>query len=234
MAVSRNRFYREVSVDTVDGRHRVLLDGKPMKTPGGATLALSSIALAQAIADEWRAQEATIRPQTMMLTKLANTAIDRVAPNPTGAHEQLLTIARSDVVCYRADTPQELIERQARTWDPLIAWTRERFGASLRAANALAFIEQDQAALDELDRALSKHDAFVLAALYAAAALLGSLVIALALSEGKLDPEQAYATANLDKIFQAERWGWDPQETAKADVERAELNQISRFLELLR
>ena len=99
-----------------------------------------------------------------------------------------------------------------------MAWTRERFGASLRAANALAFIEQDQAALGALDAVLSKRDAFSLAALYAAAALCGSLVIALALSERRLDPEEAFATANLDKIYQAERWGWDPQESAKAAV----------------
>jgi chaperone required for assembly of F1-ATPase len=212
----------------------VLLDGKAVKTPGGAVLALPSGPLAQAIAGEWQAQETTIKPQTMVLTKLANTAIDRVEPSPASAREQLLSIARSDVICYRADAPHDLIERQTLAWDPLIAWARERFGSSLHAANALTFIEQDQTAVRALDTALSKYDAFVLAALYAAAALLGSLVIALALLDRKLDAEQAYAVANLDRIFQAERWGWDPEETAKADSERAELNQISRFLELLR
>jgi chaperone required for assembly of F1-ATPase len=114
-----------------------------------------------------------------------------------------------------------------------LAWTRERFGASLQVAKGLGFIEQDQVALGALDKALSKRDAFSLGALYAAAAVCGSLVIALALSERKLDSEQAFAAANLDKIYQAERWGWDPQESAKAAAERAELNQISRFLELL-
>jgi len=234
MSVSRNRFYKEVSVDTAGGLHRVLLDGKPVKTPGGALLALPSEALARAIADEWRVQETTIQPQTMLLTKLANTAIDRVSPNSANAREQLLSIAKSDVIFYRADTPSDLIRRQEHTWDPLLVWTRERFGASLRAAKALTFIEQDQAALTALGAALSKLDAFALAALYAAAALCGSFVIALALSERKLDSEQAFAAANLDKIYQSERWGWDPQETAKAAAERAELNQISRFLDLLR
>ena len=170
----------------------------------------------------------------MLPTKLANTAIDRVAPNPAHAREQLLSIAKSDVVCYRAASPSELVQRQALTWDPLIAWTSEHFGASLCAANSLTFIEQDQAAMDTLAAALSKIDAFSLAALYAASSLCGSLVIALALSERKLDSEAAFAAANLDKIYQAERWGWDAQETAKTTVERAELNQISRFLELLR
>lgn len=233
MAVSRNRFYKEVSVDTADGLHRVLLDGKPVKTPGGAVLALPSGALAQAIADEWRAQDTTINPQTMLLTKLANTAIDRVAPNPAHAREQLLSLAKSDVVCYRAASPSDLVRRQELEWDPLIAWAGEHFGASLCAANSLT-IEQDQMAMDALVASLSKLDAFSLAALYAASSLCGSLVIALALSERTLNPEQAFAAANLDKIYQAERWGWDPQETAKTTAERAELNQISRFLELLR
>jgi chaperone required for assembly of F1-ATPase len=233
MAVSHNRFYKEVSVDSADGIHRVLLDGKPVKTPGGAQLALPSAALAEAIADEWRAQETTINPQTMLLTKLANTAIDRVAPNPAYVREQLLSIAKSDVVCYRATSPSELVQRQALTWNPLIAWMSEHFAASLRVENSLTFIEQSEQAIDAVGAALSKLDAFSLAALYAAASLCGSLVIALALSERKLDWEQAFAAANLDKIYQAERWGWDPQETAKATAERAELNQISRFLELL-
>jgi chaperone required for assembly of F1-ATPase len=234
MAVSRNRFYKEVSVDTADGLHRVLLDGKPIKTPGGAILALPTSALAQAIADEWQAQETTIQPHAMLLTKLANTAIDRVAPNPANAREQLLSIAKSDVVYYRADAPSALVQHQALVWDPLMAWVQERFGASLRSANALTFIGQERSAIDALSSALSKHNAFSLAALYAAASLCGSLVVALALAEEKLDSEAAFAAANLDKIYQAERWGWDPNETAKTVAERAELNQISRFLELLR
>jgi chaperone required for assembly of F1-ATPase len=232
--VSRDRFYKDVSVDTGAGLHRVLLDTKPIKTPRGSVLALPSAALADAIADEWRAQETTIQPQTMLLTKLANTAIDRVAPDAASARQQLLSIAGSDVVCYRAETPSELVRRQALAWDPLLAWTRERFGASLQATKGLRFVEQDEAALAAFDTALSGQDAFSLAALYAAAALCGSLVIALALFERKLDSEEAFAAANLDKIFQAERWGWDPQESTKATAERAELNQISRFLELLR
>jgi chaperone required for assembly of F1-ATPase len=234
MAVTRNRFYKDVSVDTADGLHRVKLDGKVLKTPGGAALALPSAALAEAIADEWRAQEVTIQPQTMLLTKLANTAIDRVASNPAYAREQLLSIAKSDVVCYRATSPSELVERQALAWDPLVGWIGQHFGASLRAASSLTFIEQDQSWINAVQAALSKLDAFSLAGLYAASSLCGSLVIALALSERTIDPEQAFAAANLDKIYQAERWGWDPQESAKAALERAELNQISRFLELLR
>jgi chaperone required for assembly of F1-ATPase len=234
--VSRNRFYKEVSVDAAAGAllRRVLLDGKAIKTPSGGVLALPSQRLAQAVAEEWRAQGPLIRPETMLLTKLANTAIDRVAPNPASAREQLLAIARSDVVCYRATSPSDLVLRQTATWDPLVAWMRERFAVSLRTASGLAFVEQEPSAIATLNSALSDRDAFALAPLYAAAALCGSLVIALALGAQRLGPDEAFTAANLEKIYQAERWGWDEEAHAKAAAERVELNQISRFLELLR
>jgi chaperone required for assembly of F1-ATPase len=232
----RRRFYKEVVVAAPDAEHtgyRILLDGKPVKTPNRATLAVPSNGLAQAIAGEWRAQEGVIRPETMILTKLANTAIDRVAPNPARAREQILVLARSDVVCYRAETPSDLIEREQQAWDPVLAWLNERFGASLRPASGIGFVAQDEAAIGSLHSALLHRDAFFISALYAAAALLGSVVLALALSENELDSEEAFARANLDKIYQAERWGWDEQDKAKTAAERSELRQISRFLELL-
>jgi chaperone required for assembly of F1-ATPase len=234
--MSRRRFYKEVVVAAPDAEHtgyRILLDGKPIKTPSRATLAVPRKPLAQAVAEEWSAQEGVIRPETMILTKLANTAIDRVAPDPAHAREQILVLARSDVVCYRAETPADLVERERQAWDPVLAWLKERFGASLRSASGIGFVAQDDAAIAALSAALLQRNAFFIAGLYAAAALLGSVVLALALSEGELDSEEAFSRANLDKIYQAERWGWDEQDKVKTAAERSELRQISRFLELL-
>ena len=235
--MSPAKSYKQVSVDSPASAeqpiHRVLLDGEPARTPKGAVLALPSRVLAVAIADEWRTQDKIIRPQTMILTRLANTAIDHVAPDPQNASQQLLAFANSDVICYRAETPSDLMRRQQLVWDPLLQWVAERFGVSMRTVGALTIIEQDEAAIAALQAELQRRDPFALAALYAAFALCGSLVIALALSERTLDPEAAFAAANLDKIYQAERWGWDEQEQAKMAAERAELIQISRFLELL-
>jgi chaperone required for assembly of F1-ATPase len=154
-------------------------------------------------------------------------------PDPENARQQILSMSNSDVVCYRAATPSDLVLRQQLIWDPLLAWSRERFEASLRTAKGLHFIKQDDEAIDAFRAELQERDAFSLAALYAASALCGSVVIALALSERTLDSEAAFNAANLDRIYQAERWGWDEQEKAKAAAERAELNQISRFFELL-
>jgi len=232
--MARNRFYKDVSVGSIGGGHQIMLDSKAVQTPAGAPLAVPSHALAQAIAEEWDAQEKVIRPEAMILTKLANTAIDRVRPHTANAQNQILAFGKSDVVCYRAEAPAELVRRQALAWDPLLAWARERFGVSLRATSGLSFVEQDQATVRGLDDVLSGLDAFALAGLHSAASLLGSLVIALAFFERRLDPETAFTAANLDRIYQAERWGWDEGESAKAAAERSELNQISRFFELIR
>jgi chaperone required for assembly of F1-ATPase len=189
--------------------------------------------LAEAIADEWRAQDGVIRPQTMPLTRLANTAIDRLAPDLDNATEQLLLFGKSDVVCYRAAHPGDLARRQQLTWDPPLRWFNERFGATLRSTEGLAFVEQDETVFDALRAELKMRDPFCLAGLSAAASLLGSLVLALALGDRELDPEAAFAAANVDKIYQAERWGWDEQAQAKMQAERAELRDVARFLELL-
>src|SRR5262245_63643656 len=175
--MSRSRFYKEVSVGSVGGLHRILLDGKPVKTPAGAVLAVPSHGLAEAIAKEWDAQENVIQPETMILSKLANSAIDRVTPDPATVQDQILAFGRSDVVCYRAEGPADLVRRQTLTWDPLLTWARQRFGVSLRTVNKLSFVEQDEATVRALDEVLSGHDAFALTGLYSVASLLGSLVI---------------------------------------------------------
>jgi chaperone required for assembly of F1-ATPase len=235
--MAHKKSYEEVSVDSAAASaqtpYRVLLDGAPARTPNGAVLAVPSRALAEAIAEEWRSQDKIVRPKTMELTRLVNTAIDRVTPDLHNARQQTLAFAKSDVLCYRAEAPLDLVQRQQRVWDPLLSWCAERFGASLRPASGMAYIEQDEAAIGALDAELKARDAFYVAALFAASALCGSLVIALAIANRRLDTEAALSAASLDKIYQAERWGWDSQEQAKVAAERAELIQISRFFDLL-
>ena len=225
------RFYREVSVTRgEDNSYAILLDGKPIKTPAGAAFAVPNAALAEAIAAEWRDQGEKIRPETMPLTKLANTAIDRVAADRRAAIEQILAFARSDVVCYRAEGPQELVQRQSRLWDPLLAWARDRYGATLVCTTGIAFLSQPQDALAALERAVASADDFTLAGLHAAATLAGSVVIALALAERVLSPEQAYAAAELDAIYQAEKWGKDEEALRLSKKKANELSEIAIFL----
>jgi chaperone required for assembly of F1-ATPase len=233
MSIERPRFYRDVSVLSGVRRYGVFLDGRPLKTPAGAVVELPTEALAEAIAQEWRDQEAKVRTETMLLTKLANTAIDRVGANRPLVIAQIVAFGRTDLVCYRADAPVELIRRQASAWDPLLEWLRRRHGVDLRTVSGLTYVKQKHDGLRALEAAVAGRDDFMLTALHGAATLCGSLTIALGLIDGRLDAGEAIAAAELDENYQAERWGKDPEIAAKSAAKRRELIEISRFIELL-
>jgi chaperone required for assembly of F1-ATPase len=226
------RFYRDAVVEKAGEAYRILLDGKPLRTPVGAPFLLPNEILAQAVADEWQAQGEKLNPESLHLTKLANTAIDRVAANHEACIEQILALAKSDVLCYRATAPAGLVARQAAQWDPLLEWARERYGAQLRTGAGIGFVEQPPEAIEGLARALRGHDDFALAALNAAAMLTGSAIIPLALWEDRLDTDEAFAAAQLDDLYQAERWGQDPEALIRSRSKAAELTKNARFFRL--
>jgi chaperone required for assembly of F1-ATPase len=232
MAASK-RFYRDVSVMGEDSAgYSVLLDGKAIRTPASAGFAVPTRALAEAVAEEWRVQGEKIRPETMMLTKLANTAIDRIGPDRRAAVEQVLAFAKSDLVCYRAPGPDALVRRQMETWDALVEWARDCFGAHLICAEGLGFVSQTPEALAAFERAIAAKNDFALAGLHAAAILTGSAVIALALAEERLSSDEAFAAAELDEIYQAEKWGKDEEALRHSRNKASELSEIASFLNL--
>lgn len=228
------RFYREASVSPgKDGTYNVLLDGKPIRSPGQALLSLPNAALAQAIAAEWGAQSEEVRSETMMLTKLANTAIDRVASNRSGVIEQVLAFARSDLICYRAPEPEELARRQARIWDPLIAWAGEHLSAPLLCSTGVRHVDQSVETLTAVEKAIAQNDDFQLAGLHAAAMLTGSAVLPLALAAGRLSADEAFAAAELDEIYQREKWGEDAEALVRSRKKQSELTETTRFIRLV-
>jgi chaperone required for assembly of F1-ATPase len=231
---TRSRFYRDVSALSQGQNFRVLLDGKPILTPAGAELAIPTRALAEAIAQEWRSQGDKVRPDTMILTKLANTAIDRVAVHRRTVIAQILSFAQSDLLCYRAESPQDLVELEHRVWEPILEWARDRYGAALVCGTGIGFVEQAPEHLAALEGAIDQYDSFGLAALQAATALLGSVVIALALAEQRLTPEQAFAAAQLDENYQADKWGRDFEAEKRQASKLAELVEIAKFVAALR
>jgi len=222
------RFYKTV---TVDGR-AVLLDGKSVRTPRGADPALPTAALAEAIAEEWRAQADEIVPAP--LTKLANTAIDGVAPRRAEVIAEIAAFARHDHLCYRTDTPSELVARQNEAWDPLLDWAAERFGAPLHTAHGVTSVTQPEASLAALTRAVESLDDFTLAALHVTAAITGSLVLALAVANGRLSAAEAFAASQVDERYQAEKWGRDAEAEARTRHLAAELDAAARFMDLSR
>jgi chaperone required for assembly of F1-ATPase len=227
------RFYKSVAIAGHEGAFVVQLDGKPLKTPERTTLALPTRALAEAVAGEWRAQGAKIDPLSMPITRLANTAAARVPGKRTEVVEQVLAFGRTDVLCYRAEAPAGLVAHQAVSWDPLLDWADATYGARLEVASGLAFVEQPAGARLALERAVLRYDDFALTALAVAASICGSLVLALALADGRLESNEAFALAHLDEAWQAEKWGRDPDAEARAVRSRSELAAAERFLRLL-
>ncbi|HWA30078.1 MAG TPA: ATP12 family protein [Rhizomicrobium sp.] len=227
------RFYKDVSVREESGAWRVLLDGRVLKTQGKAAVELPNRALAEAVADEWRAQGEDIDPSSMYLTRLTFAAIDGAKADRKRVADHALSFGRTDLLSYRAEHPDELVARQAREWDPLLDWAAERFGARLNATRGITFTEQPAEALSELAEAVNGHDDYRLAALHNAATITGSLVLALALIERRLDAEQVFAAATLDEAFQSEKWGVDAEAEARLKRLSAELSGAERFLSLL-
>jgi chaperone required for assembly of F1-ATPase len=227
------RVYKEVTTRPVDGGWGVALDGGPLRTPGKNLLVLPSEVLATAIAAEWDAQEAEIRPATMPLFRLAAAAIDRTATQRDLIVAETANYAGTDLVCYRADQPPALAARQHEVWQPLIDWASRRYDAALLVTVGIIPAPQSLATLGAFAAVVVAQDDFRLTALHSLTAACGSLVIALALSEGRIDSEAAFAASQLDETFQIEAWGEDADAAARRHALAADIAAAARFLELL-
>lgn len=224
------RFYKAAEARRVEGEFAILLDGRPVKTPMGASLTLPAAALAEAIAAEWAGQGEEIDLRAMPLTGLANTALDHVRPDPAAVIARLETYAGHDLTCYRSGEPAELARRETAAWDPPLLWAKTQYGLDLKTTDGIASIAQP--ALASLRAHLARRDAFALTGLTTAAGLLKSVVLALALADGRLNAAEAHAAAHVDEDFQAERWGWDAEAADRLKQLLAELEAAERFLSL--
>ncbi len=228
------RFYEQAAVTEIeDGGHGVALDGRPIRTPGGALLTAPTAALAEAIATEWAAQDDEIRPLTMPMMRLAATAIDRIGTERAAIVDQIAAYGGSDLLCYRAESPAPLIDRQAQLWQPLLDWAAEVHGARLAVTRGITHVAQDQTTLDALHAAVEDLDDCRLAAVSQLTASCGSLVIALALEARHIDAAEATAASQLDEHWQAEQWGEDAEANQRHDNLAREIADAARFLALL-
>lgn len=228
------RFYDVVSIQAVDDKFTVALDGRTVLTPQGKRFGVPTLSLADAIAAEWKAQEETIDPANMPLTGLANTAIDRVGPERETVVDNLLRFAETDLLCYRAEHPDELVSRQAECWQPLLDWAVETYEATLVTTTGVLPIEQPLDALESLRLAIDDLDDMELTALSSIAAVCGSLIVAMALADGEIDIDTAFDVAQLDETYQSERWGVDSEAEARLKNLRKDLNAAGKFLKLVR
>ncbi|MBW6398154.1 chaperone, ATP12 [Roseomonas sp. HJA6] len=226
-----------VAVPRPEGGHAVLLDGRPLRLPGGVPLATEFAPLAEAIATEWQAaggeKGGEMSMEDVPLTRLLGTAQDRIAPDPSAMVAGLAKYAETDLLCYRAEDAA-LAERQAREWQPLLDWAAEAHGAPLTITAGLMPVAQPAKSLKALERAIAVHEVEELAALGLAVPALGSLVLGLALSAGRLNGQEAHRLAVLDETHQEERWGTDAEAAHRRARAAADIDLAERFLALVR
>jgi chaperone required for assembly of F1-ATPase len=223
------RFYKNATVEMGDDRFRVLLDGKPVRTPGGNLLAVPAGALAEAIAKEWEAQGDEIVPTSMPMLRLANTALDGIPQNQEAVIEAILRFGGHELLCYRADDVV-LAARQASLWSPLLDWAAARFGVTLQVGTGVVHVEQPPEALAKLRAALAAYDDCALAALHVMASITGSLILALAMAEGRIEAGEGFRLSRIDEDYQAEKWGQDAEAESRARGLAQELETAAAFL----
>lgn len=228
------RFFKNAAAASAEGGFAVLLDGKAVLTPARAKLLVPTLALAEAIAAEWQGQGEKIDAKSMPLMRLACTAIDRIGPQVAAVVDEILGYGGSDLLCYRAMEPVDLVARQAKSWQPWLDWAARRFQVHFEVFEGISTGRQPVETLARLKVAVGELDAFALAGLHALVTGYGSLVLGLAAYEGAAAPEVAWAASRLDEAYQIEKWGLDPEAAKKAELLKTDLDDAHRFLEFFR
>lgn len=228
------RFYKAVEVAPVEGAFAVHLDGRPVRTPAKALLALPTQEAAALVAAEFEAQEEVIDPVAMPVMRLVNTALDGVASDPQAVLEDILRFASTDMLCYRADTPQGLVERQNTHWDPVLDWARSALGARFNLAEGVIHVEQPRETIAVLGAHLKQRsEPMRLAALHLMTSLTGSALLALAVEAGEVEAEAAWRAAHVDEDWQIEQWGQDAEAVARRNARHRDFLAAVGLLEAL-
>jgi chaperone required for assembly of F1-ATPase len=230
--IPSRRFYKMVSVTGTTTPFSVTLDERPLRTPLKRAFELPSGALAQAVAAEWDVQTEKIDPRTMPLTRLANTAIDRVEPARDRIIGEIVDFSGSDLVCYRAEKPLGLIERQAKAWQPVLDWARATLGAEFLITEGVVHLLQPAATLAAVRDYLGQKSSWDLTALHNITTLTGSALIAAMACESAMPGSEAWAAAHVDEDWQIEHWGWDEDARHRRNHRKREFDICLRFSEL--
>lgn len=227
------RFYKEAGIAEAEDGFRLVLDGRPAHSPARRRIAVRERALAEALAEEWGAQEEVIDPTRMPLTRLVNSAIDGVADRREAVVDDLAAYAGTDLLVYRAGDPARLVAAQAAAWDPVLDWAHETLGARFVLSEGVMHVTQPEASLQAVRRSVEAVESpTALAGLHSMTTLTGSVLIALAVLHGRLTPQEGWAAAHVDETFQAEVWGRDAEAEARLDKRRSEFEAAARVAAL--
>ncbi len=228
------RFYESAIPRKTGGEYAIELDGRPVKTPAGKAFKLPTLALAEAIAEEWNAQGDAIDPHSMPLMRFCGTAIDRAPEVRDDMIEGLLRYGQTDLLCYRAADPKDLARKQDEAWQPLLDWAADEWGARLTSTQGVVPVSQDAAAHGAFKVVLEDIDNWTLVGLGELVGITGSLVVGLAVLKGRLDADLAFAVCHVDEDHQSALWGEDDQARQRREQVRIELHNAARYVALLK
>jgi chaperone required for assembly of F1-ATPase len=227
------RFYKQAGIEERDGQFTLVLDGRPAKTPTRKPLAVPTRALGAALAAEWEAQGDEIDPSTMPITRIVNSTIDGVEPRLAEVVDDLVRYSGSDLVCYRAADPERLAKAQDDAWRPVLDWAKETYGARFTLAQGVMHVEQPPETALAIRRAIEEvKSPFAIAALHVMTTLSGSVLLALAHAQGRLDVDAAWNAAHVDEIFQEGLWGEDYEATERRRRRKADFSAASEVYRL--
>lgn len=214
------RFYKEATVEEEDGGFTVRLDGRPVRTPGKRPLVMPSELMARRVAEEWDAQEKLIDPRSMPWTRSVNSALDKVRTQRTEVEDHLVSYAGTDLVCYRAERPTGLVQRQCEVWDPVLEWLTQRYDVSLRVTSGVMPVAQEPDILPRLKRTMLPMSDFHLTGFHDLVTLTGSFALGLAAAESLQPAEDLWKISRIDEDWQAEEWGVDEEAAEAAELKR--------------
>ena len=229
----RRRFYNVAGVGEAEGGFTITLDGKPIKTPSGRTVTVPVHAIAEAIAEEWRAQADTIDPLTMPLTRFANSVVESVVDRVTPVRDDVAKYFHSDMLFYRAGHPQALVEKEAAHWDPVLFWAADTLGAHFILGEGITHVRQPDPAVAAARDALP-GDPWSVAAIHVVTTLTGSALLALALAHGVRDPDQVWDAAHVDEDWNRDQWGVDEEVAARRAAREVDFRAAVRILRAVR
>jgi len=233
MAFELKRFWEQAHVAKTEGGFTVMLDERPLKTPMKRPLIVPSEALAAEIAAEWQAIEGKVDTSILPYTQFAHAGLDQAVDERAEIAAKIALYGETDLLCYRAEAPQELVERQAEAWDPLLQWSADTLGAPLTATAGIVHLAQPEGSLTALAAHVQPFQGFQLKALYDWVTISGSLVLALAIAKKRLSADEAWGLSRLDESWQEEQWGVDDEAKKLADSKHATFLMVERALSFI-
>ena len=225
------RFWTKAAAVKAEGGFGIYLDGRAVRTPAKASLILPTASLAKKIVAEWDAQSERVNPETMPATRLANSAIDKVAPQHQAIIDHLIGYAQTDLLCYHAEGPAELVRRQTELWNPLLDWAASAYGVRLRVTSGVVPVDQEADTLAALARPLRDLNPFQLAAFHELVSLPGSFILALAATSEVSEPETLWEISRVDELRQNSHWGEDEEEKESNRRKRNAFTNAMQFFQ---